>query len=202
MTETLVIVFARNVRAGRVKTRLATMIGDSKALKIYQLLKEHTIRQCETLQHDKAVYYTDFIPASDEFTRAGFKQNLQQGNDLGERMVNAFRSAFIRGYNQVILVGSDCYELESHHLTQAFFELSRHQAVIGPAKDGGYYLIGFTEKYDAKIFDQIAWSTSDVLPSTQQKMKDAGIDYALLPELGDIDTFDDLLRYPGLVGLL
>ncbi|MBK9191231.1 MAG: TIGR04282 family arsenosugar biosynthesis glycosyltransferase [Crocinitomicaceae bacterium] len=195
------IVFIKNPTAGKVKTRLAEMIGEQKALKIYQHLLDHTLRVSSSADADKIVYYSDFIPANDVWKKAGFEQALQSGTDLGERMTNAFRSSFIKGYEKIILIGSDCFEIDPEHIEDAFSKLSDHDLVAGPAKDGGYYLIGMKEP-NPEIFADIKWSQPDVLKITPEKASSKGLKTALTDELSDIDDFSDLMNYPVLMNLL
>lgn len=201
MKKKLLIVFAKNPRLGKVKTRLAASVGNEKALRIYHLLLDHTARITADIEVDKVVHYSDFIPASDLWLKLNFKQHLQRGNDLGERMATAFRSSFIRGYEQVVLIGSDCYELDQQILEQAFKQLDTNDVVLGPAKDGGYYLIGMNEFYGS-LFDNIQWSTSSVLSETKKILEQNTLSYSLLPELSDIDDLNDLMRYDDLFVLI
>lgn len=196
-----IIVFIKNPKAGKVKTRLAEMIGDQKALKIYQHLLDHTLRVSSLVDADKLVCYSDFIPASDTWKKAGFEQAVQSGNDLGERMTNAFRSSFIKGYEKIILIGSDCFEIDPEHIEEAFQKLDQAELVIGPAKDGGYYLIGMQNPHP-EIFQNITWSQPDVLQKTIEKMEQSKLTFALTPELADIDDFSDLMNYPVLMNLI
>jgi rSAM/selenodomain-associated transferase 1 len=196
-----IIVFIKNPKAGKVKTRLAEMIGDQKALKVYQHLLDHTLRVSSLVDADKLVCYSDFIPASDAWKKAGFEQAVQSGNDLGERMTNAFRSSFIKGYEKIILIGSDCFEIDPEHIEEAFQKLDQAELVIGPAKDGGYYLIGMQNPHP-EIFQNITWSQPDVLQNTIEKMEQFNLSFALTPELADIDDFSDLMNYPVLMNLI
>lgn len=199
MEKKLLIVFIKNPKLGKVKTRLAESIGDEKALKIYNVLLDHTLRISNLVQVDKAIYYSDFIPASDHFQKSGFKQFLQRGNNLGERMSDAFRTQFIKGYDQIILIGSDCYDLDDDHLNEAFQMLEQNDLVVGPAKDGGYYLIGMKEHHP-DLFLDIAWSTSTVFEETKSIAERLNLNLVALPVLSDIDELTDLIEYPELLG--
>lgn len=201
MTRKLLLVFVKNPRLGAVKTGLAASIGDQKALRVYQLLLDHTLRIASRMDMDKAVYYSDFIPASDAWRKNGFQQFLQTGSDLGERMSNAFRNAFIRGYDEVVLIGSDCYELEIHHLTSAFESLLKKQVVLGPATDGGYYLIGMNAHYPT-LFQQKNWSTSSVFAETLESLKQAQLTWDELEQRSDIDDLNDLMQHDDLFLIL
>ena len=196
-----IIVFIKNPKAGKVKTRLAEMIGEQKALKVYQHLLDHTLRIAEATDADKIVCYSEFIPANDAWKKAGFEQALQTGADLGERMTNAFRSSFIKGYEKTILIGSDCFEIDPEHLEDAFAKLTDNDLVIGHARDGGYYLIGMRES-NPELFTGIQWSQPDVFKKTMDKAAAKGLKTALTDELSDIDHFSDLMNYPVLMNLL
>jgi rSAM/selenodomain-associated transferase 1 len=115
----------------------------------------------------------------------------QQGEELGSRMAKAFVTLFARGYRQVSLVGTDVPSLPLTHYRDAVEALSRHDLVVGPAKDGGYYLIGMTKPHP-ELFTDIPWSTNQVLALTQQKATAAGLNNTLLPVWSDVDTLDDL----------
>ncbi|MBI3133617.1 MAG: TIGR04282 family arsenosugar biosynthesis glycosyltransferase [Bacteroidetes bacterium] len=201
MKKELLILFIRNPRLGKVKTRLAASIGNEKALRIYQLLLDHTLKITQKSDADKVVYYADFIPANDAWQKAGFKQAIQTGSDLGERMSNAFRSAFIRGYERVVLIGSDCYELTEKEIQEAFEQLVQKQVVIGPATDGGYYLAGLSEHVPA-LFQNKAWSTPSVFKDTLGDIEKLALTFHLLTELPDIDELNDLLKYDDLFALM
>lgn len=185
------MVFVRNARIGRVKTRLASRIGDEAALELYIRMLEYTAAMTSSVKADKAVFYSDFIDEVDEFDSKRFQKFLQFGSDLGERMKNAFVKGFGREYRQIIIIGSDCMELTEHILAQAFLELETHDAVIGPAKDGGYYLLGM-KKLHSSLFEEMQWSTENVFLDTLLKLKKDNLTYAVLPELRDIDEYEDI----------
>ena len=107
-------------------------------------------------------------------------------------MKNAFEASFAQGYKKVCIIGSDCYELDTHILEEAFAQLDRKEVVIGPAKDGGYYLLGM-RKMHMHLFENKKWSTSSVLSDTLNDLKEANLSFYLLPELTDIDEEKDLI---------
>ena len=113
----------------------------------------------------------------------------QQGKDLGIRMSNAFAEAFQEGYQKVIIIGSDLYDLHSETIEEAFQNLDTHEVVIGPAKDGGYYLLGM-KSFIPEIFQQKKWSTATVLQDTLADLKSKKV--TLLATKNDIDTFEDI----------
>lgn len=187
----LLIIFVKNSILGYVKTRLAYDIGDDKALHIYNRLLEHTRQITLPLPYAKLLYYSEFIPNTDEWSSDHYVKKLQKGDDLGTRMNNAFQTGFDSGYQHIIIIGSDCYELQQHHLETAFHELKSHDFVIGKAKDGGYYLLGMNESYP-QVFTDMAWSTETVFDETMTRIQQLGCTVHELPELNDVDTVEDL----------
>lgn len=185
------IIFVRNPVKGKVKSRLAKDIGEEKALGVYLLLLQHTLKISKDAACDKFVFYTDFIPETDGWNIAGYQQYTQEGNDLGERMKNAFEIIFSQRYKKVIIIGSDCYDLETTDIEIAFKLVQDTGVIIGPARDGGYYLLGLAQNLPG-LFDDIPWSTDQVLKKTIAKLKQLKIPFALLPVLNDIDIKSDL----------
>ena len=135
-----------------------------------------------------------FIEKDDLFSTVATQKKRQTGEQLGERMSNAFRESLI-SYNKVVIIGTDLWTLEIQDIKNAFRALENHAAVIGPSTDGGYYLLGIKEVIP-QIFLNKQWGTSSVLPNTLKDLK--SIKYHLLPEKNDIDTFSDLEEYPTL----
>ena len=185
------IIFVKNPEIGRVKTRLAKIIGDEQALSIYQKLLLYTKEITKGLNADKAVYYSEHIDNNDLWDNMLFSKHLQRGDDLGERMQNAFAEAFAQGKERVIIIGSDCLELETYMIKEAFAVLESNDVVLGPAKDGGYYLIGMTA-FLPTLFEDKNWSTDDLLMDTISDLKKMNAKYYLLKTLNDIDTIEDL----------
>ncbi len=189
----LLIIFTKNPEAGLVKTRLAQTVGDEKALEVYETLREHTALVTATVEAERQVYYSRFIPSSDLFFTSKFTFKLQEGEDLGARMLHAIRTGFQTGFRHIVLIGTDCYELSSDMLNQAFKALERSDAVIGPAIDGGFYLIGLNMLLP-ELFLNRQWSTPEVCRETIEVLQRFAIPYELLTALSDIDTFDDLKK--------
>lgn len=179
-----------------MKTRLAAAIGEQSALAIYRRLAEHTMAQARALAADGVEVRVHYAPAdAGDSVRAwlggGAAYLPQAQGDLGTRMRDAFDRAFAAGAERVVIVGSDLPEVSVDLLRRAFGLLDAHPAVIGPARDGGYYLLGLRGMIGG-IFDGIAWSTPDVLTSTLERFHAAGVEPAMLEELCDVDTVDDL----------
>lgn len=192
--KSLLLVFSKNPTLGKVKTRLAKTIGKEKALKVYKALLKKTASVLEELEVDIHLYYSDFIEKDDLFSTVATQKKRQTGEQLGERMSNAFRESLI-SYNKVVIIGTDLWTLEIQDIKNAFRALENHAAVIGPSTDGGYYLLGIKEVIP-QIFLDKQWGTSSVLPNTLKDLK--SIKYHLLPEKNDIDTFSDLEEHPTL----
>ncbi|WP_224485207.1 TIGR04282 family arsenosugar biosynthesis glycosyltransferase [Robertkochia aurantiaca] len=199
MKDRLLLIFIRNPEMGKVKTRLARSIGKERALEVYLELLRHTREVSLKINCDRQLYYSEYIDHHDQWPEEQFKKKLQKGEDLGERMKRAFEEAFSEGYKQIIIIGSDLIDLCVKDLESAFSKLDRHELVIGPAADGGYYLIGMKKNHD-ELFEDKPWGTSEVLKKTLESL--AKEDVALLRELNDIDTLDDLENSPAGAALL
>lgn len=176
---------------GEVKTRLAADVGEDLALEIYRQLVLHTRQITKDLGVDKVVYYGNKMPEVDIWLEANYRREMQVGVDLGERMCAAFAKGFEEGESKIIIIGSDCIEITTQIIEQAFADLDNYDCVFGPAKDGGYYLLGM-KRLHAFFFQNKKWSTDDVLQSSLDDCESYGLTYHLLPRLNDIDTFTDL----------
>ncbi len=189
------MIFTRNPEPGKVKKRLATMIGEKAALDIYTFLLQHTCEVTKNLPCDKVVYYSDSIQKKDLWRNDIFRKKKQKGKDLGERMENAFKEGFKEGYSHITIIGSDLYDLQEKDLKKAFLGLEQHDYVIGPASDGGYYLLGM-KCLNSELFRNKKWGTDVVLQETLQHIKNNEL--ILLDERNDIDTYDDFKAHPEL----
>ena len=185
------IIFIRNPERGKVKTRLAKSIGDDAALQVYRLLLQHTRRIAETVSCERFLLYADQVSRNDDWNETMFSKHLQSGNDLGERMLHAFELVFGQGCSQAIIIGSDCPGIDPALVESAFARLTEHDVVIGPATDGGYYLLGMNRPLP-ELFRGKAWSTSAVFPQTMDDIKTLGLRCSLLPALTDVDEETDL----------
>lgn len=191
MAKNRLIIFVKNPIEGEVKTRLASSLGEKKALNIYQKLLKITAREAANVNAEKLVSYSKFVEESDVFGENIFEKSVQKKGNLGEKMKHAFRSGFNDGFGRIVLIGSDCPEISKHLIEEAFKELSETDSVIGPSDDGGYYLIGLS-RFIPEIFDDVEWSTSSVFSSTITALDNLGATYRLLEKLNDIDTESDL----------
>lgn len=195
MYKRIVLVFVKHPVAGQVKTRLAAGIGDEQALVVYQKLLQKTHDALIGEDWDIQVWYGNAIPEDDLWKRAGFIRQAQHGPDLGARMHHAFTQAFEQGYTQAILIGSDLAEMDHQLLRQAFKALDRHDAVIGPSDDGGYYLVGL-QRALPDLFLGKMWSHDHVLQEAITSLDNGQRSYRLLPVCHDVDTVEDL-KYLG-----
>lgn len=191
--KSLLLIFIKNPQKGYVKTRLARSIGDDKAFKIYGKLLSITKSAADHLNTDRQVWYSEFIEDGDLWSAGNYEKKLQQGDDLGERMKHAFRQAFRDGYNKVTIIGSDCPSITSQIIERAFQSLEDNEVVIGPSRDGGYYLLGTTDFYP-DLFSGINWSTSSVYEETISKVQSLNLSFKIMPTLNDIDNKQDLLK--------
>ena len=191
MASDLLIIFVKNPVLGKAKTRLAATIGNERALSVYKLLLQKTRQETLDIYTDKVVYYSDFIDNSDLWDNEVYQKRLQVTGGLGSKISDAFKQAFADGYQRVCIIGSDCYDLTQSHLESAFQVLESSEAVIGPAKDGGYYLLGLS-KMNSRLFENKNWSTETVGAETIEDFKALNLTYKVLPTLNDIDTEADL----------
>lgn len=191
MHKAAIIIFVRHPELGKVKTRLAAEIGDDKALEVYKLLLAHTFQLIKSISYPVFIFYTDSIREQDLWNGVFIHKRLQVGDNLGDRMSNAFKYVFGEGFTKAIIIGSDCYDLTREVIEQAFLNLNKNDAVIGPAKDGGYYLIGMNAPFK-DLFQDIEWSTSSVYQRTIEKSKQQNLLISILIELSDVDTVDDI----------
>lgn len=189
----LLMIFVKNPVLGKVKTRLAHTVGNEKALSVYLQLLAHTSTITSAITCNRVIFYADFIGLHDHWSERLYKKQLQQGRNLGERMHHAFAWAFGNEYKQVVIIGSDCFELSTAHINKAFDLLNSNDAVIGPAADGGYYLLGLTKLWP-EIFSNKSWSSASVFADTMFDFQKLKIRVAQLEMLHDIDTEEDLKR--------
>ena len=195
----LLIIFTRNPVLGKVKTRLAKTVGDKTALDIYTFLLKKTKEITLDSPCDKVVYYSEKIIKNDIWNCNSFRKEVQFGEDLGAKMKNSFYDAFENNYRKVVLIGSDIYDLKSYHINEAFKKLETNDVVMGPALDGGYYLIGL-KKMHPKIFDNKKWGSSTVRKDTLKNLEK--VDVHLLPILNDVDVIEDIEHHPAFTKFL
>jgi len=191
--DNLLIIFTRNPELGKCKTRLAASVGDETALAIYVFLLKHTQTVTAPLEVDKEVHYSNRIGEDDLWDPEVFQKKMQWGDDLGARMHHAIQAGMKAGYKRIILIGSDLYDLNTADLEQAFEVLNTHEVVLGPAEDGGYYLLGMTELIP-EVFINKAWGTESVLKDTLADLTNKNTH--LLAIKNDIDVLEDIRENP------
>ena len=189
MSDNLVIVFAKNIILGKVKTRLAKTVGDNAAFDVYKHLIDITERETLRLKNcDVHVYFSDAVINAKWLNNDKF---VQEGENLGERMKHAFKQSFERGYRHVIGVGSDLPDLTAEIMIEALDKLKTNDTVFGPSEDGGYYIIGMN-KLIPQLFENKSWSTDVLLDQTTEELNVLNFSTALLKPLNDVDTLEDL----------
>lgn len=187
----LLIVFVKNAVLGTAKTRLAKTIGNEKAFEVYKRLMQ--ITEKATSEVENCTIHVYFSSQKDSSRWANYTQFVQQGNDLGERMSDAFRRGFELGFEQIVGVGSDLPDLTSEIVEKGLDELKTNDAVFGPAEDGGYYLIGMRLMLEC-IFENKPWSTEELLEITLEELKLKGHSVGIIETLNDVDTEEDLIN--------
>ncbi|EMJ88063.1 TIGR04282 family arsenosugar biosynthesis glycosyltransferase [Leptospira meyeri] len=196
MEKNKLIIFAKQPERGKVKTRLAVSIGEVQTLKIYLELLEITKKITSTLSVEKIVYWDHLHLGNTSEFEFGDSKKVQAEGDLGLKMKIAFENEFRSNFGKVLIIGTDCPFLTKEILEKAYHSLDETDFVIGPAKDGGYYLLGMRELFPF-VFDSIPWSTSEVLPLTLDVIRKNKKTFTLLTELNDIDDIFDLKDWKG-----
>lgn len=189
----LLLIFTRNPELGKAKTRLAKTVGDETALEIYKFLLERTRDVSLKVNAEKAVYYSVKIRENDIWNPAIYQKHQQFGEDLGIRMLNAFKNGFEAGYEKVMIIGSDLYDLSEKNIEKAFIELNQNDVVIGPAEDGGYYLLGMNALQE-NVFKNKEWGTASVRKDTLKDLSSKKV--KLLEFKNDIDIYEDIVNIP------
>lgn len=190
-----IIIFAKFPKHGNVKTRLAKTLGESFATNFYVSCSEHTFKECLRLSKHSVpfLFYPDKEHSNELKSWAGnkFIYKIQEGDDLGSRMRNAFTEVFKNNFEKVLIIGTDIPDLSSGLINHALSELDTNEIVIGPSTDGGYYLLGM-KKFHPDLFNNIKWSSEEVLNKTMNIINQLNLNFNLLPKLMDIDTEKDL----------
>ena len=185
----LLLIFTRNPELGKCKTRLAETVGDETALDIYKFLLRHTVSITKNLNAATQVWYSEEIWDDDIWDDAFYDKKLQKGPDLGVRMANAFQGGFASGYERIIIIGSDMFDLGQNDLENAFAQLRENDFVIGPAEDGGYYLLGM-KTFKSELFQNKPWGSETVLKDSLKHLKNEKL--ILLEERNDVDVYQDI----------
>ena len=196
--KTAIALFVRMPIPGRVKTRLAATVGDHAACELYKAMVSDILASIAVSRLPLTLFYDEgdpqLMPAS--WAMAATAIHRQSPGDIGQRMATAFAQCFACGYAQVLLCGSDIPGIDSSVLTTAAQALADHDAVLLPAFDGGYGLIGLKPgSFHRVLFEHLAWSTGQVFATTLERLHRLNITPAVLTRQRDIDTFDDLRQY-------
>ncbi|WP_036380248.1 TIGR04282 family arsenosugar biosynthesis glycosyltransferase [Muricauda sp. MAR_2010_75] len=189
MNNSLLLILTRNPELGKCKTRLAAKVGDKAALNIYKFLLDHTVSFTKDLDVEKWVYYSESIWENDIWDQNSYQKKLQLGANLGERMLNTFQEGFNSGFEKIIIIGSDMYHLSQANLEEAFIQLEKHDYVVGPAEDGGYYLLGM-KSLKKEVFHNKSWGSDTVLSDTLKDLESGSI--FMLPVKNDVDYYEDI----------
>lgn len=182
-------ILVKNPVEGLVKTRLAASIGNSNAVEVYIDLLKHTQKVAKNFDHVFVFHAPDL---NDAYVWNFAQNEVQIQGDLGAKMLNVFQTIFSKKYTEVVLIGSDCFDLTINIIDKAFAALSSNDVVYGPAVDGGYYLIGLKNKAPKSLFKGIPWSSPEVLGCSLQVLLQEKLSYELLQELNDVDEYADL----------
>lgn len=191
MNKPRLLIMAKRLALGEVKTRLAATIGDRLTLEVYKCLLEHTLALASRSNFDVHVFLTG-SGDDDVFQDFGFRLHEQSAGDLGNRMASAFAKGGLARYDmKTVIIGTDCPDLSLAHLEKALESLDSADVVFGPSQDGGYYLLGMKGR-QSMLFQNIPWSTETVLATSVAKLEQANLSFAYLDVLNDIDTLADL----------
>ena len=195
-TKQCLIIFARYPELGKVKTRLIPALGAEISTLIYKQMTEHTLEQARTLRFLRSISIEVwFAGGSDSQMKDWLGDDLdyqsQSTGDLGDRLSYAVQMAISKGSDSVVIIGTDCPDLDTETLDLGFRALQQGDLVLGPANDGGYYLIGL-KRFIPELFSGIPWSTSEVLQETVKNSEKLGLKISYLPYLTDVDTAKDL----------
>lgn len=197
MNERALIIFLKYPEKGLVKTRLAQRLDQDFVLELYKHFIVDILKTCKDVDADIIIAYSF---SNEDLKNTVLKKDhsyiIQKGNDLGKKMFNAFTEISSKGYSRLVIIGSDIPDLPAEIVNNAFITLDNKDAVLGPSKDGGYYLIGLrSEKIVTLIFDDVKWSTPNVLNSTIENLNKANFSWSLLQTWNDIDEYEDLKEF-------
>jgi rSAM/selenodomain-associated transferase 1 len=193
--KSVILLFIKAPVRGQVKSRLAAAIGDEAALELYKSFILDIIDAVKKTGYPFRICYypPDSGKAVASWLGVRYRFMPQHGNDLGERMENAFIRCFSEGFERAILIGSDLPDLAPAVLREAISSLAENDVVIGPASDGGYYLIGFHKRtFLPGMFHGITWSVGTVFQETMTILQNSALTVHQAPKWNDVDTVEDL----------
>ena len=195
MEHNCILFFIKSPEPGQVKRRLAASLGETVATQLYSTFVLDSLATLDTCGVNLLLsfYPPEAKKSMVAWLGCHYAYLPQRGADLGQRMKNAFIDAFDRGFQQVIIVGSDIPDLPRNVIEDAFDSLQTRDAVLGPSFDGGYYLIGFKrDTFQPQAFEGIRWGTETVFQETIDRLRTKGLSLHTLPTWNDIDTVNDL----------
>ncbi|HEY9597725.1 MAG TPA: TIGR04282 family arsenosugar biosynthesis glycosyltransferase [Cyanophyceae cyanobacterium] len=197
LTKECLIVFTRYPEPGKTKTRLIPMLGAEGAARLQHRMTENTLTQAKELEIIRPSVVKVYFTGGDRklmqnWLGSDFIYQQQSQGDLGQRMASAFQEAFAGGMTGAVIIGTDCPDLDAQLIAKAFHLLQLYDLVLGPAEDGGYYLIGLRQLIP-ELFVGIPWSTDEVLQQTIRIAQALDLAIAYLPLLKDIDRPEDLV---------
>lgn len=190
------IIFLKAPRLGTVKTRLQPEMSPAESLRLYRAMGADLVQKFSVYSGADlylAYWPEDGLAEIKSWLGHEHRYFLQEGENLGEKMRNAFLKSFRDSYRKTIIIGSDLPTLPATTIDRALQQLDDDDVVLGPSGDGGYYLIGATRDHPA-LFRDIPWSTPEVLPETKRIAAEVGIRLALLDEQRDVDQYSDVER--------
>ncbi len=189
------IVFVKAPRPGFVKTRIAQALGAETAAAVYRALATRVLANLAGLERVELRFAPDdALTEINPWLRPGWSARPQGAGDLGARLHRAFVEAFATGARHVVVIGSDCPDVQPEDIQRAWHSLATADLALGPARDGGYWLIGLTQA-QPRLFAEMPWSTAEVLPQTLGRADALGLRVARLRELADVDSAADGQRF-------
>lgn len=190
------IIFTRYPEPGKTKTRMIPKLGEEGAARLQRRMTEHTIKQARKLFGNRTLWIEVHFTGGNQFfmqewlgSDLVYKQ--QDKGDLGQRMKFAFQQSFAAGMQRIVMIGIDCPDVNQSILDDAFEALKQNDLVVGPAEDGGYYLIGLS-RFIPELFTGIDWGTATVLAKTKETARQLALTINYLPLLKDVDRPEDL----------
>lgn len=196
----VLLIAAKNPLPGNVKTRLTPNLSHKQASELYACFLQDLVERVFSLtEFDTYISFsensdTDLEDLKKLLPYPNLKYQVQEGKDLGEKLKNSFKHFFNLGYKRIVIIGSDHPDLPLNILHKAFENLQKSNAVIGPANDGGYYLIGLS-KPETEVFENIDWSTAVVFSQTIEKFADLKLSHDVLKVWSDVDDYEALIKF-------
>ncbi|WP_215226606.1 TIGR04282 family arsenosugar biosynthesis glycosyltransferase [Echinicola shivajiensis] len=199
MNEHAIIIFQKNPQPGKVKTRLGEVIGGEKAAEVYEYLLNYTHDLVKNYPADVFVYFQEEVDKS-FLLNEHYHLSLQGNGGLSDKMKQAFAEVLGKGYQKVLIIGSDCMELNTDILDEAFEALNYQDLVVGPAQDGSFYLLGMGTLYD-ELFEEKSWKDLSDVEDIYADAKQLKLNLHKLKTLSDVEVYEDLKSLKGLLNI-